>query len=82
MASTIAATDPLLYVPTALAQMAPVTTAETSKVQVNDKGMPLYICDRDAGKSNCNGQCAANWTPPKAAVQDVGRPVDRHPPRR
>jgi predicted lipoprotein with Yx(FWY)xxD motif len=51
--------------------MAPATTAETSKGKalVNGKGMTLYIFGRDAaGKSNCNGQCATNWTPLPAAA--------------
>jgi predicted lipoprotein with Yx(FWY)xxD motif len=55
----------------ALAQTAPAKTADTSKGKalVDGKGMTLYIFDRDtAGKSNCNGQCAANWPPLMAAA--------------
>jgi predicted lipoprotein with Yx(FWY)xxD motif len=50
----------------ALAQTAPAKSADTSKGKalVDAKGMTLYTFDRDAsGKSNCNGQCAANWPP-------------------
>jgi predicted lipoprotein with Yx(FWY)xxD motif len=33
-------------------------------VLTNSAGMTLYTFDRDsAGKSACNGQCAANWPP-------------------
>ena len=40
-----------------------------SQALVNGKGMTLYIFGRDAaGKSNCNGQCATNWTPLPAAA--------------
>jgi predicted lipoprotein with Yx(FWY)xxD motif len=55
----------------ALAQTAPATTAVTAKGKalVDGKGMTLYIFDRDAtGKSNCNGQCAANWPALTAAA--------------
>jgi predicted lipoprotein with Yx(FWY)xxD motif len=55
----------------ALAQTAPAKTADTSKGKalVDDKGMTLYIFDRDtSGKSNCNGQCATNWPPLQAAA--------------
>jgi predicted lipoprotein with Yx(FWY)xxD motif len=52
--------------------------AETSlgKVLTTDKGMTLYTFERDAaGKSNCNGQCAANWPPLMAQpdAQAVGK---------
>lgn len=40
-------------------------------VLTNASGMTLYTFDKDAaGKSNCNGQCAANW-PPLAAGADA-----------
>ncbi len=45
----------------------------TDGVLVNRAGMTLYTFDRDpvgAGKSVCNGQCAANW-PPLAAPADA-----------
>ena len=42
-------------------------------VMVNSAGMTLYTFDKDpagAGKSVCNGPCAANWPPLKAAAAD------------
>ena len=50
----------------ALAQMAPTKISESTKGKVltDDKGMTLYIFDKDsAGKSVCNGKCAVNWPP-------------------
>lgn len=50
----------------AFAQMAPTKTGESAKGKVltNDKGMTLYVFDKDAGgKSACNGPCAAHWPP-------------------
>jgi predicted lipoprotein with Yx(FWY)xxD motif len=39
------------------------------KVYTDDKGMTLYVFDKDeAGKSNCYDKCAANWPPFKAAA--------------
>jgi predicted lipoprotein with Yx(FWY)xxD motif len=33
-------------------------------VLTNDKGMTLYVFDKDSGgKSACNGPCAGNWPP-------------------
>lgn len=52
--------------PAAHAQMAPAKVADTAKGKtlVDNKGMTLYIFDKDSGgKSNCNGKCAANWPP-------------------
>lgn len=38
---------------------------------VGPNGMTLYVFDKDpAGKSVCNGPCAANW-PPLAAAADA-----------
>ena len=57
----------------AWAQMAPAKTADTvkGKVLVNDKGMTLYVFDKDgAGKSACNGPCAENWPPLAASDSD------------
>ena len=56
----------VFMVSTALAQMAPAKTGDTpkGKVLVNDKGMTLYVFDKDKdmpGKSACNGTCAENW---------------------
>jgi predicted lipoprotein with Yx(FWY)xxD motif len=40
---------------------------------VDAKGMTLYIFDKDAaGKSNCNGGCAAAW-PPAAVAASIER---------
>lgn len=37
-------------------------------VLVGEKGMTLYVFDKDAeGKSMCNGKCAENWPPLVAA---------------
>lgn len=54
------------------------TVADTGlgKVLATDKGMTLYTFDRDAaGKSNCNGPCAANWPPlmARADARAVGK---------
>jgi len=50
----------------AFAQMAPTKTGDSAKGKVltNDKGMTLYVFDKDSGgKSACNGPCAGNWAP-------------------
>ena len=50
----------------ALAQIAPTKTGESAKGKVltDEKGMTLYVFDKDAdGKSACNGPCATNWPP-------------------
>jgi predicted lipoprotein with Yx(FWY)xxD motif len=57
-----------LSAPAVLAQTsAPAKVAETpkGKTLVDPKGMTLYTFDNDktAGKSACNGKCAANWPP-------------------
>jgi predicted lipoprotein with Yx(FWY)xxD motif len=55
----------------AFAQMAPTKTRDSTKGKVltNDKGMALYVFDKDSGgKSACNGQCASNWPPLTLAV--------------
>ena len=47
----------------------PARTAQTAMgpVLADSSSMTLYTFDRDVpGKSNCNGQCAANWPPLKA----------------
>jgi predicted lipoprotein with Yx(FWY)xxD motif len=37
-------------------------------VLTDDKGMTLYVFDKDSGgKSACNGPCAGNWLPLTAA---------------
>ncbi|MDE2396891.1 MAG: hypothetical protein KGM91_15765 [Burkholderiales bacterium] len=46
---------------------APAMTQDGALVGAN--GMALYVFDRDAaGKSACNGPCAANWPPLAAAA--------------
>ena len=53
-----------------LALAAPAMTASSEKgeILVNEQGMTLYTFDKDeAGKSNCNDKCAANWPPLMAA---------------
>lgn len=69
----------LVWAGLALAQAtAPAKTADTAKGKtlVDDKGMTLYIFDRDApGKSNCTAQCATNW-PPLTAASDTGATGD------
>jgi predicted lipoprotein with Yx(FWY)xxD motif len=48
------------------AQMAPTKTGDSAKGKVltDDKGLTLYVFDKDSGgKSACNGQCADNWSP-------------------
>jgi predicted lipoprotein with Yx(FWY)xxD motif len=48
----------------AFAQMAPTKTGDSAKGKVltNDKGMTLYVFDKDSGgKSACNGPCAGNY---------------------
>ncbi len=41
----------------------------TDGVLTNAAGMTLYTFDKDAGgKSACNGPCATNWPPLKAAT--------------
>lgn len=50
----------------AFAQTAPTRTGDSAKGKVltDEKGMTLYIFDKDGeGKSACNGPCAANWPP-------------------
>lgn len=48
---------------------APVKTSDG--VLTNQSGMTLYTFDKDsAGKSACNGPCAANW-PPLTAQADA-----------
>jgi predicted lipoprotein with Yx(FWY)xxD motif len=55
----------------AFAQMAPTKTGDSAKGKVltNDKGMTLYVFDKDSdGKSACNGPCTGNWPPLMAAA--------------
>ena len=51
--------------------MAPTKTGDSAKGKVltNDKGLTLYVFDKDSGgKSACNGPCAGNWPPLMAAA--------------
>ena len=55
----------------AFAQMAPTKMGDSAKGKVltSDKGMTLYVFDKDSGgKSACNGPCAGNWPPLMAAA--------------
>ena len=55
----------------AFAQMAPAKIADTpkGKALVDEKGMTLYVYDKDAtGKSNCDPKCTAKWPPFKATA--------------
>ncbi|MFA7248150.1 MAG: hypothetical protein WC273_00790 [Dehalococcoidia bacterium] len=60
--------------PTATVETAPTgpnvsvaKVASIGDVLVDPKGMTLYISSEDtSGKSNCTGNCAANWLPLKA----------------
>jgi len=66
---TIVLTGILLIGAAAAAQsqmMMPAKVGDTSKGKalVNEKGMTLYVFDKDKdapGKSVCNGACADNW---------------------
>lgn len=45
----------------------------TDGMMVNTAGMTLYTFDKDpagSGKSVCNGPCATNWPPLRAAASD------------
>jgi predicted lipoprotein with Yx(FWY)xxD motif len=55
----------------AFAQMPPTKIGNSAKGKVltNDQGMTLYNFAKDSnGKSACNGSCATNWPPLKAAA--------------
>jgi len=57
----------------AFAQTMPAKIGETpkGKVLVNEKGMTLYVFDKDStGKSACNGPCAESWPPLTASDSD------------
>ena len=59
------------FTATAFAQMPPVKVGESAKGKVltNEEGMTLYTFKKDAhDKSACNGPCAMNWPPLKAAA--------------
>jgi predicted lipoprotein with Yx(FWY)xxD motif len=53
------------------AQNAPTKMGDSSKGKVltDEKGMTLYVFDKDSdGKSTCNGPCAGNWPPLRATT--------------
>jgi len=61
----------LLALSSAALAAGPAMEADSAKgkVFVDEKGMTLYIFDKDeAGKSNCYDQCATNWPPLAAAA--------------
>ena len=48
----------------AMSEPAKMGDTSKGKAWMDAKGMTLYTFDKDtAGKSNCNGQCAAAWPP-------------------
>ena len=52
---------------------APMAAKFEGGTLVNSAGMTLYTFDKDAsgsGKSTCNGPCAVNWPPLRAADAD------------
>ena len=54
-----------------VAENAPTKTGDSSKGKVltDEKGMMLYVFDKDSnGKSACNGSCTGNWPPLKATT--------------
>ncbi len=58
----------------AFAQMSPTKTGDSAKGKVltNERGMTLYVFDKDSGgKSACNGPCAGNWPPLMAAASSM-----------
>lgn len=60
---TIVSAAMLVVACNAFAQGAPAKKGSDG-YWVDAKGMTLYTFDKDsAGKSACNGQCAANWPP-------------------
>lgn len=55
--------------PALAADPASVGTTAKGKTLVNTAGMTLYVFAKDSdGKSVCNGPCATNWPPLKAAA--------------
>ena len=68
---TIATTIMTMTTTISWAENAPTKTGDSSKGKVltDDKGMTLYVFDKDSGgKSACNGPCAGNWPPLKATA--------------
>ena len=68
---TVAAAAALAFAGAAIAAPANTGDSAKGKVLTDAKGMTLYTFDKDAGgKSACNGPCATNWPPLKAAASD------------
>jgi len=66
IAAAIAIAALAFIVPAQAQMMEPAKATDTAKGKAlaDGKGMTLYTFDKDeAGKSNCNGGCAANWPP-------------------
>jgi predicted lipoprotein with Yx(FWY)xxD motif len=62
-----------------IAENVPTKMGDSSKGKVltDEKGMTLYVFDRDShGKSACNGPCAGNWPPLKATTSSS--PTDEY----
>src|SRR5262249_44674493 len=67
------ATALALSLPASAEDYGPFKEMDTSagEVLVDAKGMTLYTFDKDeAGKSNCNGDCAKAWPPAMAMESD------------
>ena len=57
-------------------EAAPLAThaTATGTVLADTSGMTVYVFDKDQpGKSVCNGPCAANWPPVKAAADAMAK---------
>lgn len=66
-------TSPLCISATPDAKPGAAPTRVENGVLVGSNGMTLYVFDKDvagSGKSVCNGPCASNWPPLKAADGD------------
>jgi predicted lipoprotein with Yx(FWY)xxD motif len=57
----------------AAAALAAPAFAQSQKPLTDWRGMTLYTYERDTSStSNCNGLCAATWTPMYAAADAIG----------
>ena len=75
-AMTLAVLFSVSIAASAFAQATPANVHVMNGMIMDSKGMTLYTFDKDAsGKSNCNGKCATNWPPLKAAAnaKDSGK---------
>ena len=75
--STIAISSPAFTGAAAAATAEPAKMADTTKGRawVDEKGMTLYVFDKDAmGKSNCVDECATAWPPlpVQAGAEETG----------